>query len=308
MLLERYSNSAFGRLSTDPDDNHQARNGGQSMIHKRAVFRTLHENGCFVMPNPWDVGSARYLQHLGFKALATTSSGYAWTRGRPDNFVGVADMLTHLAEMSAAVDVPTNADFEAGYAQTPEGVANNVTKAVAAGVSGLSIEDASGQRDKPLYDLPGAIERVKAARLAIDASDPNVLLTARAECFLVGVIDLKETIRRLEAYALAGADCLYAPGIRTQQDIATIVRAVAPKPVNVLVGGPGQSVARLRDLGVRRISVGGALARTAWGGFARAAQEISERGTFELFTNAMSFTELNGFFSDDLNRRPAGQR
>jgi len=275
-----------------------------SVIEKQRLFRKLHENGCFVMPNPWDIGSARYLQHLGFRALATTSSGCAWACGRPDNSVGLTDMVRHLQEIASSVTVPVNADFEAGYADDPETMGQNVKSAVASGVAGLSIEDATGRHDKPLYDFESAVARIKAARRAIDASGGDVVLTARAECFLVGLPDLKETVRRLEAYAQAGADCLYAPGIRSREDIAAVVRAVAPKPVNVLVGAPGLSVAELADLGVRRISVGGALARAAWGGFARAAQEIIAHGTFEALASAMPFTELNGFFRDELAREP----
>jgi 2-methylisocitrate lyase-like PEP mutase family enzyme len=279
-----------------------------SFIEKRKIFRNLHARGCFVMPNPWDIGSARYLQHLGFSALATTSSGCAWVSGRPDNSVGLGDMLQHLKDIASATTVPVNADFEGGYADEPEAVGENVQLAVATGIAGLSIEDSTGRTDEPLYEFEKAVERIKAARLAIDDSRGDVVLTARAECFLVGRPDLRETLRRLEAYAHAGADCLYAPGIRSREDIAATVRAVAPKPVNVLVGSPGLSVAELSDLGVRRISVGGALARVAWGGFARAAQEIIERGTFEGFSTAIPFAELNGFFRSELVReseRPA---
>jgi 2-methylisocitrate lyase-like PEP mutase family enzyme len=275
-----------------------------SVNEKRRVFRKLHESGCFVMPNPWDIGSARYLQHLGFSALATTSSGCAWASGRPDNFVGLADMLRHVTDIASSVTVPLSADFEAGYADEPEAVGQNVYSAVDSGVAGLSIEDATGRSDEPLYDFQMAVERVEAARRAIDSSQCDVILTARAECFLVGMPDLKETLRRLEAYAIAGADCLYAPGIRNKEDISAVVRAVAPKPVNVLVGSPGLSVAELSDLGVRRVSVGGALARAAWGGFATAAREIIEKGTFEAFRTAMPFAELNGFFRNEIARKP----
>ena len=271
---------------------------------KRAHFRRLHESGCFVIPNPWDVGSARYLQHLGFKALATTSSGAAWTRGLPDNALGLEAMLGHIGEIASACDIPVNADFEGGYADEPAGVAANVRRAIQTGISGLSIEDSTGNKDRPLYEFAAAVERIKAARAAIDQSGSGVVLTARAECFLVGHPDpLKESLRRLEAYAGAGADCLYAPGPKSREHIQAIVKAVAPKPVNLLVGSPGLSVAEIRDLGVRRISVGGALARAAWGGFIRAARGIAESGTFDAFADAAQFAELNSFFQEDLKRR-----
>jgi 2-methylisocitrate lyase-like PEP mutase family enzyme len=266
---------------------------------KCAEFRRLHQSGCFVIPNPWDVGTARYLQHLGFKALASTSSGMAWSLGRADNDVGVDVVLTHLREIAGATDLPLNADFEGGYADAPEGVAGNVRRAVATGIAGLSIEDSTGKRDQPLYEMALAVARMKAARAAIDEAGPGVLLTGRAECFLVGRPDLKETIARLTAYAEAGADCLYAPGIRTPEDIGAIVKAVAPKPVNVLIGGPGLTVAQLADLGVRRVSVGGALARAAWGEFIRAAKEIAEAGSFAAFSRATPHPEINGFFKND---------
>lgn len=269
----------------------------------RAQFRKLHEAGCFVIPNPWDVGSARYLRHLGFKALATTSSGYAWSTGRPDNAVGLDDVLAHLAQIAGSVDLPVNADFEAGFADAPEGVAANVKRAVAIGIAGLSIEDATGRPEAPLYDVALAVERIRAARAAIDATGSGVLLTARAECYLVGRPDRAETIHRLQAYAAAGADCLYAPGLRTADDIGAVVAAVAPKPVNLLIGAPGLSVAEAAALGVRRISVGGALARSAWGEFMRAAREIAEQGSFAGFARAVPFAELNGFFRDDAGRR-----
>jgi 2-methylisocitrate lyase-like PEP mutase family enzyme len=274
---------------------------------KRAAFRRLHESGCFVIPNPWDVGSARYLQHLGFKALATTSSGAAWTKGLPDNALGLEAMLAHIGEIAAASDVPVNADFEGGYAGEPAGVAANVRRAIDTGVSGLSIEDSTGHGDKPLYEFTLAVERVKAARAAIDKSGSGVLLTARAECFLVGHPDpLKESLRRLEAYAAAGADCLYAPGPKSREHIQAIVKAVAPKPVNLLVGAPGLSVAEIADLGVRRISMGGALARSAWTGFIRAAREIAEQGSFGGFANITPFAELDGFCATDA--RKSGKR
>jgi 2-methylisocitrate lyase-like PEP mutase family enzyme len=269
---------------------------------KRAQFRRLHQSGCFVIPNPWDVGSARYLQSLGFKALATTSSGHAWSTGRPDNAVSVDEVVAHLAAMAAAVDVPVNADFEGGYARDPEGVAANVAKAVASGIAGLSIEDSTDDKAAPLYELPVAVARIRAARAAIDRVDPQVMLVGRAECFLVGRPDLAETIARLTAYAAAGADCLYAPGLRTRDEISAVVKAVAPKPVNVLVGAPTFTQSELAELGVRRISVGGALARTAWGEFMRAAKDIAATGTFGTFKNAAPFPEINGFFAEDLRK------
>ncbi len=276
---------------------------------KRAAFRRLHESGCFVIPNPWDIGSARYLQHLGFKALATTSSGAAWTLGLPDNAVGLDAMLDHIGKLAGACDVPLNADFEGGYADEPAGVAANVRRAIDTGISGLSIEDSTGRSDKPLYDFALAVERIKAARAAIDQSGSGVLLTARAECFLVGHPDpLKESLRRLEAYAAAGADCLYAPGPKTREHIQAIVKAVAPKPVNLLVGAPGLRVAEIGDLGVRRISVGGALARSAWTGFIRVAKEIAEQGSFGGFANTTPFAEIDGFCSTDAKKRDKATR
>jgi 2-methylisocitrate lyase-like PEP mutase family enzyme len=274
-----------------------------TVAEKRAAFRALHRSGCFVMPNPWDVGSARYLQHLGFPALASTSSGCAWTQGKPDNAVGLEDMLAHLTELAGACDVPVNADFEGGYADAPEGVAANVARATATGVAGLSIEDSTGKADAPLYDRALAVERVRAAREAIDASGGDVVLTGRAECFLVGKPDLGEVIARLTAYAAAGADCLYAPGLRKPEDIIAVVDAVAPKPVNLLLGVPLFSVSEVADMGVRRISVGGALARVAWGETIRAARALKEQGSFAGFAQAAPFAELDGFFRDDLARR-----
>jgi 2-methylisocitrate lyase-like PEP mutase family enzyme len=271
---------------------------------KRAAFRQLHQSGCFVIPNPWDVGSARYLQYLGFKALATTSSGAAWTMGLPDNALGLEAMLAHIGQIAESCDVPVNADFEGGYADDPSGVADHVRRAIATGIAGLSIEDSTGRADKPLYELALAVERIKAAREAIDQSGTGVLLTARAECFLVGHADpLKESLRRLEDYAAAGADCLYAPGVKMPDQIGAIVKAVAPKPVNLLVGAPGLSVAEASDLGVRRISVGGALARAAWSGFMRAAKEIAEQGSFGGFASIASFAELESFCKADADKR-----
>jgi 2-methylisocitrate lyase-like PEP mutase family enzyme len=243
-------------------------------------FRRLHERGCFVMPNPWDVGSAVALEQMGFKALATTSSGFAWTLGRPDNGVSRDEAVEHLRQIAAAVDVPVNADFENGFADDPHGVGVNVKLAAATGVAGLSIEDSTGDPGRPLYEFELAVERVRAARQAIDESGTRVLLTGRSEGFVVGRPDLGETIRRLQAYAEAGADCLYAPGIATAEQVSEIVAAVSPKPVNLLVSGPWITVAEAADLGVRRISVGGTLARVAWAGTLAAADEIATEGTF----------------------------
>ena len=274
---------------------------------RRDQFRKLHESGCFVIPNPWDPGSARYLRHLGFRALATTSSGLAFSRGLPDSDRAVPRevVLNHIAEIAAAVELPVNADFESGYAHQPEGVADSVRLCVETGVAGLSIEDASGDRAKPLYDLPLAITRIKAARSAIDASGTGVLLTARAECYLVGRPEpLKESIRRLEAYAQAGADVLYAPGVRQRDEIQALVAAVSPKPVNVLMSAnTGLRVADVAAMGVRRISVGSSLARAAWTGFIRAAKTIAAEGSFEGFDGIVPFAELNDFFRDDFKKR-----
>src|SRR5882724_1161402 len=232
---------------------------------KRATFRRLHEAGCFVIPNPWDVGSAKALQGLGFKAIASTSAGFAWSIGKADNHVTLDEVCEHLAALCTAVDLPVNADFEGGFAHKPEKVAANVARAAKTGVSGLSIEDSTGDAVNPLYERAFAIERIKAARAAIDADSSGVLLTGRCESFLVGQADLNTVIDRLTAYAEAGADCLYAPGIKTKEDISAIVKAVHPKPVNLLIGASGLSVTGAGELGVRRISVGGSLARTAWG-------------------------------------------
>jgi 2-methylisocitrate lyase-like PEP mutase family enzyme len=260
---------------------------------KRATFKRLHESGCFVIPNPWDVGTARFLQGMGFKARATTSAGFAWSRGAPDGGVTREAMLAHIAELSAAVDVPVNADFEGGFAHEPEGVAESVRLCVGTGVSGLSIEDYTGDKDKPLYDLEAAVARMRAARAAIDKAGGGVLLTGRSEGFIRGLPDLDEAIRRLKAYADAGADCLYAPGITTREQIAAVVKAVAPKPVNLLMGGPGDlTVADITALGVRRISVGGALARAAWGGFIRTAKLIRDSGSFKGFADAAPGSEI----------------
>ena len=274
---------------------------------RRAAFRKLHESGCFVIPNPWDAGTARYLRHLGFQALATTSSGFAFSRGLPDAdwAVPLELVLSHISEMVASVELPINADFESGYAHQPAAVAKNVRRCVETGVAGLSIEDATGDRAKPLYDLPLAVERMKAAREAIDESGADVLLTARAECFLVGHSEpLKESIRRLRAYAEAGADLLFAPGVRERADIQAVVSAVSPKPVNVLMGANiGLKVSDLAEMGVRRISVGSSLSRTAWTGFIRAAKLMAEEGSFAGFDGSVPYAELNEFFREDLKRR-----
>lgn len=266
-------------------------------VHAR--FRALHESGCFVMPNPWDAGSALLLARLGFPALATTSSGWAWSQGRPDNGLTVDQALAHFTAMAAVSPVPVNGDFEGGFAIEPEGVAANVTRAASTGVAGMSIEDATGRADDPLFTFDLSVARVRAARQALDAAGSPVLLTARSEGFIVGRPDLAETVRRLEAYAEAGADCLYAPGIRTREEITTVLRAVAPKPVNVLVGADFTTVEELAALGVRRISVGGALARAAWTGFMAAAREIAEGGTFTEVGRSLPFAEVNGWFSSE---------
>jgi 2-methylisocitrate lyase-like PEP mutase family enzyme len=264
---------------------------------KRAAFRKLHETGCFVLPNPFDVGSARALQHLGFKALASTSAGFAWTIGKADNRVTLEDVLQHLTALCGAVELPVNADFEGGFADEPAKVAANVALAVKTGVAGLSIEDSTGDAAKPLYERALGIERIKAARAAIDADHSGVLLTGRCEGFLVGQADLAMVIDRLNAYSEAGADCLYAPGIKTREQISAVVKAVQPKPVNLLIGASGLSVAEAADLGVRRISVGGSLARSAWAGFMSAAREMAEKGTFTELGKGYPGGELNKMFS-----------
>jgi 2-methylisocitrate lyase-like PEP mutase family enzyme len=264
---------------------------------KRVAFRKLHETGCFVLPNPYDVGSALALQHLGFKALASTSAGFAWTIGKADNRVTLDDVCTHLSAICGAVDLPVNADFEGGFAHEAEKVGANVARAVKTGVAGLSIEDSTGDAGKPLYERALAIARIKAARAAIDADNSGVLLTGRGEGFLVGQPDLAMVIDRLNAYSEAGADCLYAPGIKAKEQIAAVVKAVHPKPVNLLIGASGLSVAEARDLGVRRISVGGSLARSAWAGFMSAAREMAEKGTFTELAKGFPGGELNKMFS-----------
>jgi 2-methylisocitrate lyase-like PEP mutase family enzyme len=268
------------------------------IANKRRAFAALHQSGCFVIPNPWDAGSARYLQSLGFKALATTSAGFAWSHARADNGITRELALAHLHEMVAAVDLPINADFENGFAPDAAGVAENVRLAVATGVAGLSIEDSTGDAARPLFTLDEAVKRIRAARGAIDQSGGGVMLVGRAECFLVGRPDLAETLARLQAYANAGADCLYAPGVTTREQIVALVEAVAPKPLNLLVGSASElTVADIAALGVRRISVGGALARSAWGGFMRSARVLAEQGRFDGFADAASGKDLNALFS-----------
>lgn len=269
----------------------------RTVFEKRAAFRALHQSGCFVLPNPWDVGSARALEGMGFKALATTSSGHAWSCARADGRLSRAETLAHLREMVRASDLPINADFESGFADTPEGVAESVRMAVETGVAGISIEDSTGLVQAPLRDLADAVARMRAARAAIDATGGETLLIGRAENFFVGRPDLDDAIARLKAYAEAGADCLYAPGIKTREQIRAVVAALAPKPVNVLIGwASDMGLQDLAELGVRRVSVGGALARTAWGGFLRAARGIAEEGRFDGFDGAAAGADLNALF------------
>ncbi len=267
-----------------------------TIADRRRSFRQLHESGCFVIPNPWDVGSARYLQSLGFKALATTSAGFAWSIGRADNKITRDLALAHLHTMVEATELPINADFESGFAANAAGVADSVRLAVEAGVAGLSIEDSTGDAAHPLYTLDDAVARLRAARQAIDRAGGDTLLVGRAECFLVGRPDIDETITRLKAYAMAGADCLYAPGLRSREHITAVVEAVAPKPVNLLIGWASElTVADIANLGVRRISVGGALAGAAWTGFMDAARLIADPGTFDGFKPSPG-RELNALF------------
>jgi 2-methylisocitrate lyase-like PEP mutase family enzyme len=265
-------------------------------VHDEAVatFNALHASGCFVMPNPWDVGSARALEQMGFQALATTSAGLAWTSGRADSQVTRDQALQHLRVVVDAVKVPVNADFQGGYAVDPAQVAANVKMAADTGIAGLSIEDSSGDEAHPLFDFELAVERIRAARRAIDESGTGILLTGRSEGFVCGRPDIDETIRRLRAYAEAGADCLYAPRIDNLEHVAAIVSAVSPKPVNLLINAPFTTVAEAAQLGVRRISVGGTLARTAWGGFLQAAREIAGAGTFSRFDQLPNVDALFG--------------
>lgn len=260
------------------------------------AFHELHQSGCFVIPNPWDIGSARVLVQLGFPALATTSSGFAWSQGKADNAISLDDAIEHFRTIAASVSVPVNGDFEGGFAVEPAAVAHNIARAITTGIAGISLEDSTGDPANPLFDFDLSVARMRAARAAIDRSGLRTMLTGRSEGFIVGRPDLTETIRRITAYAEAGADCLYAPGIRSHQDIAAVVRAVAPKPVNVLVGGDFATVADLAALGVRRISVGGALARAAWTGFLGAATEIARQGTFAGLSAAVTFADLNKRF------------
>jgi 2-methylisocitrate lyase-like PEP mutase family enzyme len=297
------SSTPSGKLESQPAPQKRP-----STAEKRRAFRALHESGCFAIPNPWDIGSALYLQSLGFKALASTSSGFAWSRGRADNTPPRAEILAHLAELTAAIDVPLNADYENGFGADAAGVAESVRLAVESGIAGLSIEDSIGPRLQrtagavgtspgPLFDLEAAVERIRAARRAIDATGEDVLLIARTEGFLEGQPNIDEAVARLLAYAQAGADCLYAPGIQSPEHIRRVVEAVHPKPVNVLVMAPAtQSLRQLGELGVRRVSVGGALARAAWGGFMHAALEIAEHGRFEALASAASGRNLDALF------------
>jgi 2-methylisocitrate lyase-like PEP mutase family enzyme/ribosomal protein S18 acetylase RimI-like enzyme len=286
----------------------EGRSAMPTVAEKRRTFRRLHESGCFVIPNPWDTGTARYLQHLGFKALATTSSGAAYSMGLPDaDWALTRDpMLAHIRSIVDASELPVNADFESGYADEPGPLAENVHRCVDTGVAGLSIEDSTGNPERPLYSFDLAVARIRAAREAIDRSGADVLLVGRSEGFIAGAPDLEETLRRLKAYAGAGADCLYAPGIRTREQIAAVVQAVAPKPVNLLIGAAiGLTAADAAALGVRRISVGGALSRSAWGAFMRAARGLAA-GTFEALADAASGSDLNRFFEEDMQRRARG--
>lgn len=270
----------------------------RTVAARRAAFQALHREGCFVLPNPWDIGSAKYLERIGFNAIATTSAGFAFSQGLPDGSVGLEPMLAHIEEIVNATDLPVNADFENGYGHEPEEVAANVRRCVETGVAGVSVEDNRG--DQTLYEVELAAERIRAAKETI--GDSGAMLVGRAECFLLGHDDIEEVIRRLTAYANAGADCLYAPGIKKRDHIAAVVKAVAPKPVNLLIsdlGGAPGSVATIRDaaeLGVRRVSVGGALSRAAWGGFVRAARELAEEGTFGGFSGATPHGELQALF------------
>ncbi|HYJ85263.1 MAG TPA: isocitrate lyase/phosphoenolpyruvate mutase family protein [Pyrinomonadaceae bacterium] len=276
-------------------------NASQKQSSAIAKYTAMHESGCFVLPNPWDAGTAVYLERLGFEAVATTSAGFAFSRALPDSVTAVSRgmMLQHIGEVAEATTLPVNADFQNGYADEPEGVATSVALCIVTGVAGLSIEDSTGDDAKPLYDFSLAVERIKAARAAVDNSKVPVVLTGRCEAWLVGHADpARVAIERLVAYAEAGADCLYAPGASEPKDIEAIVKAVSPKPVNVLVSSSNAdlSVSRLADLGVRRISVGGALARVAWGAFMRAAKSIKETGTFETFDDAAPFNEIQDLF------------
>jgi 2-methylisocitrate lyase-like PEP mutase family enzyme len=268
----------------------------RSLAEKRAIFRALHEQGLFVLPNPWDIGSARYLQGLGFKAIVSTSVGFAWSLGHSDNEVTLEEVLKHLREIVHATDLPVNADFEGGFAIEPDDVEENVKLAVETGVAGLSIEDSTGDPDRPLFDIHFSVEGIRAARRVIDQTGGDTILVGRAENFLRGSLDINDAIARLIAYADAGADCLYAPNLSTYEQVKGIVNAVAPKPVNVMITSAGKfELEQLAESGVRRVSVGGALARSAWGGFMQAAQTLA-RGSFDGFENIASGQQLNSFF------------
>ena len=298
MSLSESLPSAPSRVGAAQQPNPRA-----ALAARRKAFRALHERGCFVIPNPWDVGSALYLQHLGFPALATTSAGFAFSQGLPDSGdedVSARDRnLAYIASITAAVDLPVSADFMSGYGLKPEAVAESVTRCVATGVAGLSIEDSTGDPTSPLYELPIAVERVRAARQAIDRSGEDVLLTARAECYHVGHPDpFRESVRRLQAYVAAGADVLFAPGPQTPAEIEALVAAVAPRPLNLLVVRDiGLRVEEIAALGVRRISVGGALALAAWTGFMHAAQTLRVEGSFAGFASLVPYAEINGLFA-----------
>src|SRR5579871_1887948 len=289
------------------DRQNQPKIHDEDLVARRVAYRKLHETGLFVIPNPWDIGTARYLRSLGFKALATTSSGFSFTQGLPDTDWAVPrDMaLEHIATIASSVDIPVNADFESGYAHEPEAVAHNVTLCIATGIAGLSIEDATGDHESPLYDLPLAVERIQAARAAIDASGTGVLLTARAECYLVGHPDpLHESLRRLEAYAAAGADVLYAPGPTKRSDIEAIVTAVHPKPANILLtSSKNLQLDDLAAIGVRRVSVGSSLSRAALTGVINAARRIALNSDFSGLDDSVPYAELNNFFRKDLAQR-----
>ncbi|WP_312944597.1 isocitrate lyase/phosphoenolpyruvate mutase family protein [Stutzerimonas kunmingensis] len=269
-----------------------------TVVEKREIFRAMHREGCFLLPNPWDAGSARILESLGYKALATTSAGYAWSQARADGQLSRSDALAHMRYMVASSDLPINADFESGFAHTTDQLFDSVSMAIETGVAGLSIEDSTGDLSHPVRDISEAVERMQAARAAIDVNGGDTVLVGRAENYVLGLPDLDDTIRRLIAYSEAGADCLYAPGIKTREEIQTVVSAVAPKPVNVLIGWTSDlSVDELADLGVRRISVGGALARAAWNGFITAARTMNLQGRFDGFNNSLSSIELEEMLS-----------
>ncbi len=308
MSLSTPSKSVPGLVAAPHDAPSQA-----ELAARRKAFRALHERGCFMIPNPWDVGSARYLQHLGFPALATTSAGFAFSQGLPDSgdegVIARDRSLAYIASITAGVDLPVSADFMSGYGLEPEDVAHSVTQCVATGVAGLSIEDATGDPASPLYELPIAVERVRAARHAIDRSGADVLLTARAECYHVSHPDpFRESVRRLEAYAAAGADVLFAPGPQNPAEIKALVDAVAPTPLNLLVVRDiALSVGEIAALGVRRISVGGALALAAWTGFVRAAQTLKSQGSFAGLARLVQYSEINGLFASDVPGQQAAR-